>query len=515
MGVTQAGPFTRLTAAPRLGFTNAQLASPAPQPAAPPPQPNRVGANISALFGGQLATWSLTLLWTLVVPRALGPAGVALLVMAWSASSLLSILGGLSSKTLLVKEMAAHPEDGARLLGAAMAIRAASVIPCLGLTLVYIRVGHFHGEQALVLSMAALIAIAILFLEPYQAGFQAIERMNYLAYGEVLNKGVVTAAGIALVLLGFSGVSLVASMVLAAGVVVALSAFWSRSHFQIAWRPDLAAIRSLLVDSLSYWAFAFFFTFYLWVDSTMLILMTPAKVVGWYGVPTRLFTTLLFVPMIIATAWLPRLAAAFTGSPDRLKTAARTPIELTLTIMLPVSAGAALVAYPLIHLLYGTAFDPAAPVFAILAITLLPMSLNMIAYNVLVASNRQAIWTAALAGACILNPVLNFLLIRATQDGVHNGAIGAALSLLLTELAIAILAGLIVRKFLDAGLLSRTLRTAAATLAMAAVVIGLSRFGLALEVPAGAASFAIMALLLRVTSVRELREAVRLIRPGR
>ena len=48
---------------------------------------------------------------------------MGLLVMAWSTSSLLSILGGLSSKTLLVKEIAAHPERGPGLLGAAMVVR--------------------------------------------------------------------------------------------------------------------------------------------------------------------------------------------------------------------------------------------------------------------------------------------------------------------------------------------------------------------------------------------------------
>ncbi|TMD38560.1 MAG: hypothetical protein E6I88_14150 [Chloroflexi bacterium] len=136
----------------------------------------RLGANVSALFGSQVATWSMTLLWTLIVPRALGPAGMGLLVMAWSTSSLLSILGGLSSKTLLVKEIAAHPERGPGLLGAAMVVRTASIIPCLALTFAYIRFGHFTGEEVVVLWMAALIAISILFLEPFQAGFQAIER---------------------------------------------------------------------------------------------------------------------------------------------------------------------------------------------------------------------------------------------------------------------------------------------------------------------------------------------------
>ena len=471
---------------------------------------SKVARNMSALFGSQVTTWSMTLLWTLIVPRALGPEGMGLLVMAWSTSSLLTIVGGLSSKTLLVKEIAADPARGPRLLGAAMLVRTGSIIPCVALTFAYIRLGHFHGQEALVLAMAALIAISMLFLEPLQAGFQAIERMNYLAYGEVLNKGLATAAGILLVLLGFDGVALVAGMVVAGGIVVLLSALWIRPHFRIDWRIDLGAIRSLLTRSLSYLAFAFFYTFYLWVDSTMLILMAPTKVVGWYGVATKLFTTLLFVPMIIATVWLPRLAAAYSASPAKLRSAARTPIELVLTLMLPVSVGAALVAPSLIHVLYGPAYAPAVPALVLLAITLVPMSLNMIAYNVLVASNRQLIWTVALGGACVLNPVLNFILISATQSRLGNGAVGAAASLLVTEVVIAILAIVIIREFLDLRLLNRIVRGALATAGMALVVLLAAPGGLVAQVPAGAISLAALALLLRVVTTDELSARSRL-----
>jgi len=452
----------------------------------------------------------MTLLWTLIVPRALGPAGMGLLVMAWSTSSLLSILGGLSSKTLLVKEIAAHPERGPGLLGAAMVVRTASIIPCLALTFAYIRFGHFTGEEVVVLWMAALIAISILFLEPFQAGFQAIERMNYLAYGEVLNKGLVTAAGIVLVLMGFNGLALVATMVIAGGVVVLLNAVWIRPHLRIRWAVDLRAIITLVTQSLSYWAFLFFYTFYLWIDSTILILMSPQTVVGWYGVSTRLFTTLLFVPMIIATAWLPRLAAAYAESPARLRAMARMPVELVLTIMLPVSVGAALTAPSVISLLYGVAFLPAAPVLTLLSITLLPMALNMIAYNILVASNRQLVWTGALAGACILNPALNIVLVRLTQARFDNGAIGAAASLLITEVVIAALAVLIVREFIDLRVLNRIGRAALATAGMAAVVVMLAESGLVFQVVLGAITFAVLALLLGIAPVEQVAAGSRL-----
>src|SRR4051812_10963679 len=41
---------------------------------------HRLGRNVTALAGGQLVTWTMTLLWTLVVPRALGPEGLGIVV---------------------------------------------------------------------------------------------------------------------------------------------------------------------------------------------------------------------------------------------------------------------------------------------------------------------------------------------------------------------------------------------------------------------------------------------------
>jgi O-antigen/teichoic acid export membrane protein len=468
-------------------------------------KPSRIGANISALLGSQLATWSMTLVWTLIVPRLLGPAQVSLLVLAWSASSLLAIMGGLASRTLLVKEIAARPEQGARLLAVATVIRVACVPPCILLTFVYVRLGHFSAEQVLVLWLSTGISAFLLLLEPLQAAFQAIERMQYLAYAEVINKAITTGVGIALVLVGFKGTALVGVLLVAGGVVLALSAFWIRPYFHFDWGIDWPVIRSMLSASMSYWAFAFFFTFYLWIDSAMLALLAPPAVVGWYGVPTRLFGSLLFAPMIISTAWLPRLAAAYAESPRQLKAIAANPVELVLTLILPLSVGAALTAAPLIRLLYGDAFLPAVPVFVILAFTIVPMSLNMIVYQIMVASNRQTIWTAALAGACVVNPALNFVLIRYAQAQLGNGAIGAAISLLLTELCIAMLAIVLVRQFLEFRAARRLLRGALATLGMAAIVGVAVRFGFVPAALAGAISFAALALLLGVISADELR----------
>lgn len=475
------------------------------EPVVAPPslRPSRVGRNIVLLGASQAATWGLTLVWTLYVPRALGPAGMGLLVMAWSASGILLVLAGLGTRILLVQRIAADPSLAPRLLGTAFALRAIFVLPCVVLVGVYIQFAHFSGKPVAILWLATGLTILLLFIEPFQALFQAIERMEYLAYGEVLNKGVATACGIALVLLGFGAISLISLSVVAASILLLFNVIWLRRYVRVHWEFDWAQVRSLFVGSLSFWAYSFFMTFYLWVDSAMLAVLTPTRVVGWYGVPTKLLGTLMFIPIVLSTAWLPRFAAAFKLSPDQLRIVARAPLELMVVLGLPVSVGAALVAGPLIQTLYGSAFAASVPVFAILAFTVIPLYLNIMIYNVLVASHRQMIWTKVLAGACVVNPILNLVLIQSFQSRTGNGAIGAAISLLVTEVVIATVGVVIAWGLLDWRILKRVARAAVATLGMAGVVHLAGHLNIAGQIMAGGLSFVALALVLRVPTDEE------------
>jgi O-antigen/teichoic acid export membrane protein len=484
--------------------STAELASPLA------PRGNPILRNVAFLGGGQIATSTLTTIWTLVVPRLLGPRGMGLILMAWSAAGILVAVAGLGLRTSLLREIAMEPQRAPRLVGIGTAIRASSLLICLVMTAIYIRVGHFDAEAAVVLYLAAGVAMCTLLAEPVQAAFQAIERMEYLAYADVVNKALLTGCGIALVLIGFRTTALVALMFGASAVVLALSLSWSRRYFRIDWRVEASEVRRVIRDGFPYWTFGLFWYLYFWIDSAMLALMTPLAVVGWYSGPTKLFGTLMVIPTILTPAWLPRMVSAFKDSPDRLKQVSRTLIEEMIILGLPTSVGAALIAGPLIRLLYGPAFDPSVPVFVILCLCVIPTYFNIIANQILVAINRQIVWTRVLALASVINVSLNFVLIQQFQRAVGNGAIGAALSFLLTELVLNAFALAVIHRYLHRETLSRVARGAVATLGMAAVVYAVGRFGIAAQVAAGILTFSLLAVLLSVPTQAEKREVGRL-----
>jgi O-antigen/teichoic acid export membrane protein len=270
---------------------------------------------------------------------------------------------------------------------------------------------------------------------------------------------------------------------------------------------DWPAIVRLFRESLSFWAFAVSMTIYLWVDAVLLAMLAPAAQLGFYGAPTRLIGTLMFVPTIVFTVWLPRLSSAHRWSPGSLRSAAQTPLDLVIVLGAPVAVGAILVARPLIHFLYGNGFEQSVIVFTVLALTIVPVYVNTAISNILIASRRQLTWTVVMGCAGVINAAANVVLIQQFQERTQNGALGAAWALVITEVAVMLTGLVLVRNVIGRQTLVRFAKTVVATGAMAAVVASVHGFGLLPQVASGVVTFFALALVLGIPTQAEWQEA--------
>jgi O-antigen/teichoic acid export membrane protein len=290
------------------------------------------------------------------------------------------------------------------------------------------------------------------------------------------------------------------------GLVVVLDLWWLRGRLRVDLRTTTGRMLTMARASLPYWAFGLFFMVYLWIDFVMLSLLTRNEVVGWYAVPTRLFQTLMFFPVVVATAWLPRFVRAFEADREQLGREARPPTELVLLLSLPIASLTILAAHPLIHLLYGADYAESVPVMVGLGLCIPAMYLNIMMAQVLIAMNRQAVWTWVMAGTVVINPLFNLALIPFTQHHYDNGAIGASISLLLTEL-VCVGAGyvLIGRLVFDWGSVRRTVLGLGIAGAMWGVGYWIDSMGPAvLALIAAGLTFVLLAWLLRLFSTEEV-----------
>ena len=472
-----------------------------------PPQRRGLGRNITALAGGQAITWIMSLLWTLVVPRLLGPTGMGILVTATSATAILGVVLGLGARNYLVRVMVADRQAGASIVGTALVLRVCLFPVYAAGVVVYGHYAHLNSQATTVLYLVAAATMLTLLEEPIQATFQAIERMEYLAFGDVFERTAQSLLGIALAVAGFGVVGLTGASLVITSVGMTLYVRWIRRHVHIDLRTSLAKVRTLVTGSMPYWAFGVFFMTYLWIDSAMLAAMTRPEVVGWYGLPTKLFTTLMFAPAILSTAWLPRLVSAFEEDGSRLWAVAKAPTELVFLIGLPICALTGMLSPAAIPLLFGNGYRNAVPVMVVLALSLPPMYLNIMLNQILIAAKRPMDWTWLMASATVVNPILNYGLIRYFQARHHNGAIGAAWALLFTELLILFVGmGLAGRRVLDASSLWRFIRAGLSTGGMVGTMYLLRQAGFVAAGVGGVVVFVLLAGLLRIASAEEVAQ---------
>jgi O-antigen/teichoic acid export membrane protein len=489
--------------------TSAAVAAPAaarrvPQPASR----SRLARNLTALASGQIVTWTLTSIWTVFVPNRLGPNGMGELGVATALANVLVTALGLGIAPLLVKQIARDHWRAPGLVGSALLLRLLLVPIAVAVVAVYLLfVAHAGAELSAVVWLSLGAAAIQLVATPLVFGLQGLERMQYTAYSDVLTKAATAFGGVTLVLLGFGVVPLMWLTLALTATAAFLSWIWARPHFRVDWRPNFSRMQFLAVHSLPYWASGLVLTFYMWIDLLMLDRMTPLHVVGWYSVPTRLFSTLLVVPTILSTVLLPRLSRAFRDGHRAFAAEARPALEVTLIFSLPIAVGCALVARQGIWVLYGGTFLPAAPVLSVLALCVPATYLNTLANQVLIAANRQLAWTKIMVWAAVANPVINLALIQLTQSRLHNGAVGAALALLATELGMAAAALVLMPNILTGRSWLRVARSAVATAGMGvAVWLVLPHAGLFVQVGTGLVSFTALGLLLRILSPEEMAE---------
>ena len=213
----------------------------------------------------------------------------------------------------------------------------------------------------------------------------------------------------------------------------------------------------------------------------------------------------MFVPVILSTAWLPRLVNAFEESPRRLHETARRPIEIVLLLGLPICVLTAMTAAPVIRILFGPGYSQAAPVLTVLALVVPLMYLNIMLNQVVVAAKRQSVWTWIMAGATIVNPLFNIALIPSSSRTLATEPSGRRSPSGSTELLIVVVGFLVVaRKVLTAASTFRLLRAAMAGGAMWAVMYATQPFGFVVSALAGALIFAALVPVLRLASPEDL-----------
>lgn len=396
-----------------------------------------VARNTSIMFVQQLVTWGSTFLLMLIMPRYLGPVEFGWLFLAISLTQIFRVIVDYGGNYLVAKNVARSPENAGQILVDAVVFRTALSIVSIGLIVPFTFVAGYAATPRLIIFIFSIGLLWQGAITGLYAAYQGRELMQYTSVGAMVERGFNSIAVITAILLG-ANVVVIAAIFEIGGLLqfFALARFRKRIASalpKINWADTAAQIR----DGLPYFLFTVFSMIYYRIDSVMLSKMAPEEVVGWYGGACRFFETMQFFPFIFSAAIYPVLSRLWTDESHTHTRAIQKSLQFMLLAGVPITIGLVAFSRDIIQLFYGLSqYAPAIPVLQVLSAGLIVMYIDIVLGTTLLSSDRQKQQSVLALCAIPVKLGLNYVLINYSQARYGNGALGAALSTVLTEVGL-------------------------------------------------------------------------------
>jgi O-antigen/teichoic acid export membrane protein len=462
----------------------------------------RVTRNLMVTAVGEVVGASLNVLVVVVVARYLGVERFGQYAFIMALVGIFQLLASAGFGQILVREIAVNIGQARRYVGAAKAftwiLSLVTFIAIVGA----LQITAASPEVRRAAYVAAIGVIATVHAACYAAVFRALEEMEVNAAGFVLHKMVFLVLALLGARLDSGLLGMCAAAFLANGFLWAYYlAVLEVRHFHPRLQVDLALWWELLRDSMPLGVTVVLRRISLHVDVLILTFFGMTAAAGYFSAAYKLIQALTLIPFSVAQVLLP-VFSRMARSDDRVfREAIERTFKFLLFLAIPLTLGLGLLASPIVNLVYGPSFGPAAMPLTIMSVSLLflfPTSLYLFVFT---AMGAQRLYTIGTVVYVAVNIVVDVALIPALAQ------VGASIGTLAAEVVL-FAASLYFLRRLDKPLqLARlTWRPLLAGAAMGAVLLGLREAGLAMiavGAVAGMALYVAALLALRAVSPTE------------
>jgi O-antigen/teichoic acid export membrane protein len=420
-----------------------------------------------------------------IIARELGVAVFGEYIAALSLVTILAVLLEAGATDYLVRETAREPRRLGELLGDLLLVKLLAGVVVGGLAVGLAAALGFSGTEIVMAGILAVMLGANGVTRPFRGGLQGIERMGVGSSLAIANS-VVSAAGIIVIV--SSGRGIVTAVAFSALVSLALVpiSWLALARYVPVWpRGSWQGARDVALISFPFTAVHLLTAGTSYADAVVIRVLVGPPETGTYGAAYRLFLVLQFMPAIYLDSVYRTMAHLAHQSGSAFRDFVERSAAALLLLALPLTAGGAALADPIVELVFGDAFTDAAPVFRVLLVSL-PLSFPvwvLVAAVMVEERTRSAGWILAVALSA--NILANIVLVPA------YGIIASAWITVATDAGIALAATALLA---GRGVRIRWLRLAAPALPAAALVgvVALALRDLPLVVPilAGAVVYA-------------------------
>ena len=480
---------------------------PGPASSSSPTPTGGIRRNMTSLLLSQMATFALSIATIAIVPKRLGSASYGAFAVATSFVTFFVLAATLGWGDFLVKRLAREPSEVGRYIFNAFAAKTVYGLAIAAAAVAGSRILRYPPEVTLLIEICSISIVLTALIDVLGAGLQATQRFGRFAFWSAVSRYV--SGGLAiLLLLAHRGVVAYAVVVSAAAIIPVVAythQLWPDMKGHVRLEPRLW--KAIFAGGLPFFIYAVVLQIYSSIDVLMLQKMTNSSTVGWYSVAYAWVSIQVFFPGLLVAAAFPTLSSrAASRSPDFSPTVNKS-LQLAVFVATPVAIGIALIAPNIMGLFhYPAQFKHAVVLIQILSIGMPIVAINMILGIAVAAIDRQKAWLLVGCVGVLFNPAVNLVAIPATSRHYGNGAIGASIVTVATELVI--MAGAIWLRpagVLDRRTLSFLVRTLLAGAAMIPMVLLVRNLPFEIMVAVGIATFAGACCCLRLVSPRMVR----------
>jgi O-antigen/teichoic acid export membrane protein len=393
---------------------------------------HRVIRGALILLSTQPLTWAASLLLVIFVPRLLDSRQLGEYQMAVSLEGVLIALLSLGVPSVLTRRLASHPESAKRDISAALTLLVGlGVLGSIVVLLLVPATGLLPISTPL-LALVLVVMVLTQFQSVLHAALTGFQRMGGFAWSNAATAASTALLAITFISLGWGNLGFVAGGLIP--LLIVTTFFWVRLGigFDRAGmrRPALLGLAGLGLPFLGWEILVRVRT-----EGEALVLGTilTVEAVGWWSAAMRVVAIPVFVPTLIVTPLMPALSQIVN---DRAAFAStlRRAFELTLIVTMGASAGIFAFA-PIVPSVLGWApeYQATVPLMQVLVCFFPLLSMGMVFGSAMVALGEERRLLVANIGATVVQYGLVFALVPVAAAWLGNGAIGAALGRVLSE----------------------------------------------------------------------------------
>jgi len=301
---------------------------------------------------------------------------------------------------------------------------------------------QFSAREALGLRVASLTLALDTLVQQIYAIFRGFQRMHFESLGVSLETIVTVLLGIFLVVSTRNLVLLLSAYLLAKIINLSvLATLSSRQGTRLGFSFDFAAWGKLIKSSLPFALNIFLGLAAFRMDVILLRFVRDPQQVGLYRAALSIVVTVTIFAYMYQAALYPALSRFFVASEARLVEAIRGSLVLLAAIGLLAALVVAQLAKPLVGILFGSSYIPAAQILQVLVVMLPLKFVDQVLGITLDSVDRQNVRPFVAGAAIVSNFLLNYVLIKAFA------ARGAAAATVLTEALVFLLYSVLVTRF--------------------------------------------------------------------